>query len=573
MIEAREAVACPQRAQRELRVFFLYFFGRVLFSTASHKVFSHSLLLMRDLEGMGRYAWGVAMLVHLFAELSKKVKRAGGKNLGGFAPFLQIFGYEHFAIDRPTLAPFDHALPWAMRWEPRGSSRLHRLAQFREALRVLSEEEMTWRPYSGEVPEALARDVWLIYFNEVVFHEISRVVRQLGYHQWVPDSLPWRPSIPVAGIPRDTNLPRNYATYVAGWMGRGVLVERRPEVTSSDEYLAWYRREYAGILGTMEEEIPDAYVELNEMEKRLKAANEHLQARARQIEALWVQRGRLEDQVRVLEAQVDALSRARADGASSSSIPPSSMISERELELTRKLDVARSELTATRMELGQARGMASRAEEETDRLRSMVASREERFITLGRERDSLQMRVSELEASASVPGGLMGDLVRSLQAAGDRDREALRASEARAWELEEKLRAAEDRARGTESRLRQRLERRDRVMQQVRIWEATMRGKLVGGGSMTEADLDLLPLEPDHSLSAFLATGSTFSRTSRPSASRSRGIYARAASSVRETPAAPDAPEVQSSPHPPPPSQPSQDVPPTQPPADDDTPR
>ncbi|KAK1284429.1 hypothetical protein QJS10_CPB21g01047 [Acorus calamus] len=164
----------------------------------------------------------------------------------------------------------------------------------------------------------------------------------------------------------------------------------------------------------MEEEIPDAYVELNEMEKRLKTANEHLQARARQIEALRVQRGRLQGQVWVLEAQVDALSRARADGASSSSAPPSSMISERELGLTRELDVARSELTAVRMELGQARGRASRAEEEADRLRSMVALREEGFITLGRERDSLQMRVSELEASAGVPGGLMGDLIRSL---------------------------------------------------------------------------------------------------------------------------------------------------------------
>ncbi|KAK1291962.1 hypothetical protein QJS10_CPB17g01532 [Acorus calamus] len=167
----------------------------------------------------------------------------------------------------------------------------------------------------------------------------------------------------------------------------------------------------------------------------------------------------------------------------------------------------------------------------------------------------------------------MGDLVRSLQAAGDRDREALRVSEARARELEERLRATDDRARGTESRLRQRLERRDRDMQQVRLWEATMRGKLVGGGSMTEADLDLLPLESDHSLSASLATGATFSRASRPSVSRSRGIYARAASSVRETPAASDAPVVQSSHQPPLPSQPSQDVPPTHPPADDDTPR
>ncbi|KAK1284736.1 hypothetical protein QJS10_CPB21g01048 [Acorus calamus] len=178
MIEAREEAMCPQRAQRESRAFFLHFFGRVLISTASDKVSSHSLFLMRDLEGMGHFAWGAAMLAHLFAELSKKVKRAGGKNLGGFAPFLQVFGYEHFTVDRPIPVPFNRALPWAMRWAPRGSLRLHRLAHFREVFRVLTEEEMIWRPYTEEeVPEELSRDVWLIYFNEVVFHAINRVVR------------------------------------------------------------------------------------------------------------------------------------------------------------------------------------------------------------------------------------------------------------------------------------------------------------------------------------------------------------------------------------------------------------
>ncbi|KAK1277557.1 hypothetical protein QJS04_geneDACA024730 [Acorus gramineus] len=110
-------------------------------------------------------------------------------------------------------------------------------------------------------------------------------------------------------------------------------------------------------------------------------------------------------------------------------------------------------------------------------------------------------------------------------------------------------------------------------MQQVHLWEATMRGKLVGGRSMTEANLDLLPLKLDHSVSASLATGASLSRASRPSATQSRGRYARAASSMRGTPAAPDALEVQSSTHLPPPSQPSQDVSPTQPSGDDDTPR
>ncbi|KAK1258374.1 hypothetical protein QJS04_geneDACA006986 [Acorus gramineus] len=74
-----------------------------------------------------------------------------------------------------------------MRWVPPGASCLRRLAQFREAFRALKEEGMTWRPYKEEeVPEELSRDIWLIFFNEVVYHAISRVVRQLGYFQWVP---------------------------------------------------------------------------------------------------------------------------------------------------------------------------------------------------------------------------------------------------------------------------------------------------------------------------------------------------------------------------------------------------
>ncbi|KAK1322985.1 hypothetical protein QJS10_CPA02g01552 [Acorus calamus] len=57
---------------------------------------------------------------------------------------------------------------------------------------------MTWRPYTEEeVPERLSRDIWLIFFNEVVYHAISRVVRQLGYVQWVIADLPKRPLIPV----------------------------------------------------------------------------------------------------------------------------------------------------------------------------------------------------------------------------------------------------------------------------------------------------------------------------------------------------------------------------------------
>ncbi|KAK1275107.1 hypothetical protein QJS04_geneDACA011795 [Acorus gramineus] len=112
---------------------------------------------------------------------------------------------------------------------------------------------------------------------------------------------------------------------------------------------------------------------------------------------------------------------------------------------------------------------------------------------------------------------------------------------------------------------------RDRDIQQVQLWEATMRGKLVSGGAMTEADLDLLPLEVECSFSTSVTTGATFSRASRPSTTQNCGRYMRVPSSVRETPAAPDAPEVQSSPQPPPPSQPSQDIPPsTQPPMDDD---
>ncbi|KAK1310716.1 hypothetical protein QJS10_CPA08g00653 [Acorus calamus] len=192
-------------------------------------------------------------------------------------------------------------------------------------------------------------------------------------------------------------------------------------------------------------------------------ANEHLRARGGQVEHLRSQRRQLQDQAWVLEAQVDALSRARVVGASSSVAPPPSMISEQELELMRELDAVQSELTATRMELGQARGRVLRAEEEMGRLGSVMESREEEFIILCRERDSLQTRVLELEASAGVPGGLMTDLLPSLHAAGDRDRDALqsskdrlRAMEARSQELEGRLRAVEDRSRGVEVRLRQR---------------------------------------------------------------------------------------------------------------------
>jgi len=76
-----------REARRQLRVFLFFFFSRVLFATKGSLVSCRFLTVIADLGAVGSYAWGAAMLAHLFYHLSRVTR---GTGIAGFSPFLQV---------------------------------------------------------------------------------------------------------------------------------------------------------------------------------------------------------------------------------------------------------------------------------------------------------------------------------------------------------------------------------------------------------------------------------------------------------------------------------------------------
>ncbi|MQM06425.1 hypothetical protein Taro_039248, partial [Colocasia esculenta] len=102
--------------ERCIRIFVAYLFGRLLFATQSSQMNCKFILLLRDLEQAGRYAWGAAMMGHLFSILPSSSRRS--QSTGGFTPFLQIWGYTRFPMGRGTLAEGRQTMvPLMTRWE------------------------------------------------------------------------------------------------------------------------------------------------------------------------------------------------------------------------------------------------------------------------------------------------------------------------------------------------------------------------------------------------------------------------------------------------------------------------
>jgi hypothetical protein len=82
-----------EQADRDLRMFLMFAFGRLLFVIADDHVSCQFLSLIADLPRVGDYAWGSAVLCHLMRCLTA---HQHGINLGGYIPLLQVFSLCYF---------------------------------------------------------------------------------------------------------------------------------------------------------------------------------------------------------------------------------------------------------------------------------------------------------------------------------------------------------------------------------------------------------------------------------------------------------------------------------------------
>ncbi|MQM14431.1 hypothetical protein Taro_047361 [Colocasia esculenta] len=198
-----------EAADRDLWHFLTLVIGKLILGTRGDPVGYRCLPLLEDLPSVGSYAWGAALLAHLFDSLGTSIRETG---VVGFFPLLQVRFYPYplllFMCGHTTTSP-----PWVAGW--RGDAALYpsckatRRWQFCRDERSLRRQvtlihdildtvpfgHVRWTPYVGENDAAqpwvergrpyFGRDILLHCFNTVIPLHHRLVARTLGLHQAV----------------------------------------------------------------------------------------------------------------------------------------------------------------------------------------------------------------------------------------------------------------------------------------------------------------------------------------------------------------------------------------------------
>ncbi|MQM10881.1 hypothetical protein Taro_043780 [Colocasia esculenta] len=168
-----------EAVDRDLRRFLILVIGKLILGTRGDPVGYRCLPLLEDLSSVGSYAWGAALLAHLFDSLGTFSRETG---VAGFFPLLQVWAYHHLPSLGRGVARRRGAAPLLQRW---------RFFRDERSLR----RQVRWTPYVGENDAAqpwlergrpyFGRDIWLHCFNMVVPLHHRLVARTLGLHQAV----------------------------------------------------------------------------------------------------------------------------------------------------------------------------------------------------------------------------------------------------------------------------------------------------------------------------------------------------------------------------------------------------
>ncbi|MQM10738.1 hypothetical protein Taro_043634 [Colocasia esculenta] len=245
-----------EAADRDLRRFLILVIGKLILGTRGDPVSYRCLPLLEDLSRIGSYAWGAALLAHLFDSLGTSSRVTG---VAGFFPLLQVWAYHHL----PSLGRGEPrragVVPLLRRWRfCRDEQSLHRqVTMIHDALDSVPFGHVQWTPYVGEDDAAqpwveqgrpyFGRDIWLHSFNMVVPLHHQLVVSTLGLLQSVVEfptrQRPWeRPGRSFRGIQQETDWTVRVREQLTDWEQRGREVAS--EATSDEDYFCAYARRY-----------------------------------------------------------------------------------------------------------------------------------------------------------------------------------------------------------------------------------------------------------------------------------------------------------------------------------------
>ncbi|MQL98875.1 hypothetical protein Taro_031588 [Colocasia esculenta] len=181
-------------ADRDLRRFLILVIGKLILGTRGDPVSCRCLPLLEDLTQVGSYAWGAALLAHLFDSLGTSSRETG---VAEFFPLLQVWAYYHLPSLRRGVARRRGAVPLLQRWRFCCDERSLRrqVTLIHDAMDTIPFGHVQWTPYVGEDDATqpwvergrpyFGRDIWLHCFNTVVPLHHRFVARTLGLHQAV----------------------------------------------------------------------------------------------------------------------------------------------------------------------------------------------------------------------------------------------------------------------------------------------------------------------------------------------------------------------------------------------------
>ncbi|MQL79776.1 hypothetical protein Taro_012219 [Colocasia esculenta] len=389
------------RADRDLRRFLVFFFGKMLFTTKGDGIHCRFLELLDDLTRVGRYAWGAALLAHTFADLSTGTSRE--TTVGGFAPFLQVWGYYYLPLGRATEVD-PTAVPLAKRWLPLVSTTTYVFQ-----LDVL-------RRHVRNFPALLVHCL-----NEIKPLRLRLAARTLGLHQrWIDEAEPKGISRKTRGKAKTVDWRTRFPEQFSDWHRGGQVVTS--DATNNTAYLQQYQEEY-GLRNFMRPERDGRDTLIGQLEGQLAATTAQLAEARAALETLRTAQG--------------AAVQAEAGGASS----------RRGLAKAADVSSLQEQLAAAVARAEQAeRDLAIRSEE----LESALASRTLTVVELTEQ--GSQPTLTELPRYMAELRALLAQERRDLehqQSQWERERERLtqQAVEARAGQLvaERLLKASEER--------------------------------------------------------------------------------------------------------------------------------
>ncbi|MQL89387.1 hypothetical protein Taro_021966 [Colocasia esculenta] len=229
-----------EAADRDLRRFLTLVIGKLILGTKGNPVGCRCLPLLEDLSSVGNYAWGAALLAHLFDSLDTSSRETG---VAGFFPLLQVWAYYHLPSLGRGVARRRSAVPLLQRW---------RFCRDERSLRrqvTMIHDALDTTPF-GHVERGrpyFSRDIWLHCFNTVVPLHHRLVARTLGLYQAAVEfpsrQRSWeRPGRSFRGIQQVTDWTVRVREQLDDWERRGTEVVS--EATSDEDYFRAYARKY-----------------------------------------------------------------------------------------------------------------------------------------------------------------------------------------------------------------------------------------------------------------------------------------------------------------------------------------